>query len=67
MASMKSEEAIALRARRGGMTNRRDDHKRNGGVDHPRSAPRKSPGAPEILVPDRRLEQKHFSEAATAQ
>jgi hypothetical protein len=67
MASMKFEEVVALRARRGGMTKRRDDHKRNGGVDHSRSAPRKSPGAPCTFGSGSAPPAKAFSETVTAQ
>jgi hypothetical protein len=65
MASVKFEEAVALRTRRGGMTNRRDHHKRNGGVDHRVLHNENRWARREILVPDRRLQQKYFSETVT--
>ena len=67
MASMKFEEVVALHTRGGGMTNRRDHRERNGGVDRRVLHHENRRARLEILVPDRRLEQKHFSEAATAQ
>jgi hypothetical protein len=51
MASMKFEEAVALRDRCGGATNRRDDHKCDGGV---------LPGASKVWFGIGRLQQKHF-------